>query len=100
MQMALDFVTSPWVGVLVLAVLVLEAIALNAYYRATGRGVPLSELLPFLGAGAAFAVALAASLSMSSGSVGTTLQQAASVGLPLIVAFVFHLWDLKRRWTS
>lgn len=74
---------------LVLAALVVEALGLWALARFAGRGPGLLALLPFLLAGAAFALALRAALT----GAGWAL-----VALPLLAAFAAHVWDIARRW--
>ncbi|MCX8132502.1 MAG: hypothetical protein N3D18_00895 [Roseococcus sp.] len=74
---------------LVLAALLVEACALWALARFAGRGPGLAPLLPFLLAGAAFALALRAALTGAGWG---------SVALPLLAAFAAHLWDIVRRW--
>jgi hypothetical protein len=74
---------------LVLAALGLEALGLWALRRFAGRGPGLGPLLPFLLAGAAFALALRAALT----GAGWPW-----VALPLLAAFAAHLWDIARRW--
>lgn len=74
---------------LILAVLVIEGVALALYHRITGRGLALSAVLPFLLAGAAFALSLRAAMT----GAGWHL-----VAAPLLAALVAHLWDLAGRW--
>jgi hypothetical protein len=74
---------------LVLAALLVEALGLWALARFAGRGPGLGALLPFLLAGAAFALALRAALTGSGWAL---------VALPLLAAFAAHLWDIARRW--
>ncbi|UPY35632.1 hypothetical protein [Sediminicoccus sp. KRV36] len=84
-----DFFASGRVADLILLVLLLEGVALGLYHSRTGRGVALAAVLPFLLAGAAFALSLRASLT----GAGWPL-----VALPLIGALAAHLWDLATRW--
>jgi len=74
---------------LILLILVFEGLALWLIYRRTGRGLPLGAILPFLMAGAAFALSLRAALT----GAGWPL-----VALPLLGALVAHIWDLAARW--
>ncbi|MEN0041256.1 MAG: hypothetical protein AAF764_07945 [Pseudomonadota bacterium] len=90
--------TSPAVGLLVLVVLAVETAGLAIFRARTGQGPTLASLVPFIGAGFAFGMALTAALALDRREGDTTVLQAATVGLPLIVAFLFHVWDLKRRW--
>lgn len=84
-----EFFASGRVAELILAMLVLEGVALGWWHRRTGRGISLRAILPFLLAGAAFALALRAALT-GAGWVW--------VALPLLGAFAAHLWDLAARW--
>lgn len=84
-----EFFASGRVADLILLTLVLEGLALWAWHRKTGRGLPLRAVLPFLLAGAAFALSLRAALT----GAGWPL-----VALPLMGALCAHLWDLAARW--
>lgn len=84
-----DFFASGRVAELILALLALEFAALAAFRAKTGRGPSPRALLPFLLAGACFALALRAAL---------TGQGWAWVAAPLGAAFFAHLWDLAQRW--
>jgi hypothetical protein len=84
-----EFFASGRAADLILILLALEALALGAYHQRTGRGVALRALLPFLLAGAAFALSLRAALT----GAGWPL-----VALPLMGAFGAHLWDIAARW--
>lgn len=75
---------------LLLLVLALEAVGLWWWHRRTGGGVALHRALPFLLAGAAFALALRAALTQS--WWGWT-------ALAIAAAGAAHLWDLRSRWT-
>ena len=74
---------------LIIGLMVLEGIALGAYFAGTGRGVPPLELVVNLAAGAALLVALRLAL--------TGARWPAIAGA-LAVAGVLHLADLARRW--
>ena len=74
---------------LILALVVVEVIALALYWRATRRGVPLADLLPNILAGAFLLLALRLSL----GGFGWPPCCAC-----LAAAGVAHLVDLRRRW--
>lgn len=84
-----EFFASGRVADLILLVLVLEGAALGLHHRWTGRGIALRAVLPFLLAGAAFALSLRAALT----GAGWPL-----VALPLMGALGAHLWDLAARW--
>lgn len=73
----------------ILALMVLEALALAVYRRRTGRGVPLRPLLVNLGAGAALLLTLRAVMTGASMPVIAAL---------LFLALVFHVADLAARW--
>ena len=74
---------------LLLAILALEAAALWWWHRRTGGGVALGRALPFLLAGAGFALALRAALTGA--WWGWT-------ALALAGAGAAHAWDLRSRW--
>jgi hypothetical protein len=84
-----EFFASGRVAELILLMLVLEGVALGAWHHWTGRGIALRAILPFLLAGAAFALSLRAALT----GAGWPL-----VALPLMGAFGAHLWDIAARW--
>ncbi len=79
------------VAELILLVLALEAVALVAAKRLLRGGPPLRSLLPFLAAGACFALALRGALTGASW---------VAVAPWLGLAFLAHLLDLAARWTS
>ncbi|WP_376097150.1 hypothetical protein ACE7GA_06190 [Roseomonas sp. CCTCC AB2023176] len=81
------FFSSGRVADLLLAVLAAEA-AWIAWRRRTGRSAP-EGVVPFLLAGAAFALALR--FALTGGWWGW-------VGLCLAASGVAHVWDLARRW--
>ncbi|MEM1090531.1 MAG: hypothetical protein AAF552_14420 [Pseudomonadota bacterium] len=72
-----------------LAVVVLEAITLIAYWQRTGRGVRPVSLLLNLGAGTSLMLALGATLKGFDWRVTAVL---------LVVSGVFHLSDVRQRW--
>ncbi len=76
---------------LILVLVVLEALTLAAYHRATGRGVAAADLLTNLASGAC--LLLAARLSL-------TGQDWQLIAVALAGSFVAHLLDLSRRWTG
>jgi hypothetical protein len=73
---------------LVLAVMLVEAIALAAYHRRTGRGLPAVAIVLNLAAGAALLLALRGAL------VGAGWGW---IALALAGAFAAHLADLRQR---
>jgi hypothetical protein len=74
---------------LVLALMLVEAIALAALYYMTGRGIAPVRLWPNLLAGAFLMLALRASLT----GAGAT-----AIGSWLALGLVGHLTDLALRW--
>lgn len=84
-----EFFASGRVADLILLMLVLEGVALGLYHHRTGRGIALRAILPFLLAGAAFALSLRAALTGGGWPW---------VALPLMGAFGAHLWDIAARW--
>ena len=82
-----EFFSSGRVADLILACLAAEA-ALLAWLGARGRGPGLLAVLPFLLAGAAFALALRGALT------GAAWPWVATA---LAAAFAAHLWDLAAR---
>lgn len=84
-----EFFQSGRVADVILLVLALEGLALWFLHRRTGRGLSLGAVLPFLLAGAAFALSLRAALT----GAGWPL-----VAFPLLGALCAHLWDLAARW--
>ncbi len=73
----------------ILLLIVLEAAALGAWHRRSGRGIALREVLGTLASGAALMLALRAALSGQSWTM---------VALWLSLALVAHLADLASRW--
>ncbi len=83
------FFASGRVADLILLTLLLEGLLIWWWHRRSGQGLPLRAVLPFLLAGAAFALSLRAALT----GAGWPL-----VALPLMGALGAHLWDLAARW--
>ncbi len=84
-----EFITSGRAIDLILAMVVVEALALLAYRRITGRGIAAPDLIANLLAGAGLMLALRGAL--------------AGAGWPWIAvcmsaALLAHLADLWRRW--
>ncbi len=73
----------------VIAVTLLEMLALTLYHRFTGRGLALVDLVPALGAGLALMLAVRAALSEAAW---------VWVAAALLVAGLAHLADMRRRW--
>ena len=76
---------------LILVLVLLEALALALYFRATSRGVAIADLLPNLLAGALLLVTLRLALSGAD-----WMSCCATLG----AAGLAHVWDLARRWRS
>lgn len=74
---------------MILALMVLEALALGLYHRSTGRGIPPLDLVLNLAAGALLLLALRAAL----------VDADALAPAPYLAAALFaHVADLARRW--
>lgn len=78
---------------LIIAGVVLEGVLLCLYRRRTGRGVPVPEVLTFLGAGLALLVAARTAVAPTA-SGAQTLGFAAAMGAGLAC----HVWHLAQRW--
>ncbi len=76
---------------LVLGFTVLEALAIIAYFRRTGRGLAPADLLTNLAAGTCLMLALR--VVLADGWWGY-------LALCLTAALLAHLLDLRRRWIS
>lgn len=74
---------------LVLAMMIVEAIALGLYFRFTARGIPFTDLLINLASATCLLVALRAAL---------TGQSWIWVASGLVASMFGHLLDLSRRW--
>lgn len=85
----LDVLVSAHAIALILALIVVEAVALTAYHRITRRGLTAAELLPGLCAGFFLMLALYAALS----SAG-----AAAIAAALFASLLAHAADLRLRW--
>lgn len=85
----LEFVGSPIISILLLAVLGLEALILFYLWSSKIKGIPPGQIISFLGAGAAFSAALGFALSNL---------DPIWISLSLIAAFIFHIIDLWQRW--
>lgn len=83
--------TTPMIAYLLLSVLFVEAVVLVWLWKAKRAGIPTVQVITFLGAGAAFSLALGSVLA----GAGTFWLAAC-----LCLAFVFHILDLKQRWRS
>ncbi len=86
-----ELFTSGRIVDVILALMVLEGIALVAYHRATGRGVAPAGLLATMLAGGCLLLALRVALTGASWHW---------IALLLAAALVAHVADLWRRWKS
>ena len=91
MEAFINILNSPMIALLVLLVLLIEAAALGILWQTRRIGLPATVTVWFLGAGAAFSIALWVALSDGN---PTTL------AIALVVAFVCHVLDLRQRWQS
>ena len=88
---AAEFFTSGRAADLALAAILVEALAIWLWRRRTGRGPRLSDVAPFLVAGAFFALALRSAL------VGAAWPWTAAA---LAAAGVAHAVDIARRFRA
>jgi hypothetical protein len=86
-----DFLDTPRLVDLVLAMTALECLGLLAYTACTGRGIRAHDLIPNLLAGACLILALRLAASGATWTI---------VGPCMLAALAAHLVDLKRRWRS
>jgi hypothetical protein len=84
-----EFFTGGPLFALILAFLPIEFLALAAYRRRTGRGIPPRLLLGDIGAGMAL---LAAALAALRGAAWPMVAAA------LLAALGAHMFDLRQRW--
>ena len=75
----------------IIAGVVIEGVALVAYRGFTGRGVRISELATFLGAGLALLVALRLALSGAPRATG---------GVAQLAALALHVWHVLQHWSK
>jgi hypothetical protein len=85
----LDFFTGIHTVDLVLAIVAIELVAITTYWRASGRGIGPSQLLPNLFAGALLLLALRFALSACSWPWYTAC---------LALAGIANVADLRQRW--
>jgi hypothetical protein len=81
-------VRSGHVADIILACLVVEAIALLAWHRATGRGLPPRAVVALLLPGAFLVLALRLALTGDAWAL---------IPVVLVGALAAHLWDLRSR---
>ena len=84
-----EFFASGHVVDLVLAVIAVEALGLGLYFRATSRGISLTDLIINLASGTCLLFALRAALT------GQSWQW---IAVALGASLLGHLLDLSRRW--
>jgi hypothetical protein len=84
-----DWITSGRLVDLILVLVVLEAVALLAFHRLTGRGLGPRQLIGVLVSGGCLLLALRAALT---GAAWTW------IGAWLTIALIAHLADLALRW--
>lgn len=73
----------------ILALVAVEAAALMFYRTKSKRGMPVAEVVSFLGAGAALMIAL---------RVLATGGGFATFAVAMLVSLAMHLWHVKQRW--
>ncbi len=73
---------------IVLAFMIVEGVALWAWHRRSGRGLPAREIIVMLGGGVCLTLALRAAL---------TSQEWIWIALPLLGALIVHIVDLSDR---
>ena len=80
---------------LVIVVVVVEGLVLARHRRRTGRGMPVREVVAFLGAGLALLVAARAAV----GAVAPLAPRPLAVfALAMLAALAAHVWHLAQRW--
>ncbi len=84
-----DFIASGRAIDVILALMALEAVALYAYGRRTGRGIAAPDVLINLAAGASLMLAVRAALTDAGPGW---------IAVCLIASLAAHAADLKRRW--
>jgi len=73
----------------IIVLVALEMVALLLYRRRRNRGMPVPEVISFLGAGAGLLLAL---------RVLVTDGPFAVFALAMLVALVMQVWHVKQRW--
>lgn len=84
-----DLLSSPAIAYLLLTVLAIEALVLYWVWREKKKGIPPVQVLTFLGSGAAFSFALWCVLAEAN---------VFWLAICLVIAFIFHILDLKLRF--
>ncbi len=85
---------SPRLVDLIIVGVIVEGGALALYRRRTGRGMPVREVIAFLGAGLALLLALRATMDQGGGRNGAGFALAMAVGL------AFHVWHVAQQWDA
>lgn len=80
---------SPSIIDAILALVAVEAVALVFYRVRSKRGMPVAEVVAFLGAGAALMIAL---------RVLATGGGFATFAVAMLGSLAMHLWHVKQRW--
>lgn len=75
---------------IIIALVVLEMIALCTYRVVKHRGMRVSEVISFLGAGIGLMLALRVLISGGRFALFATA---------MLAAGIFHVWHVKQRWT-
>jgi hypothetical protein len=83
---------APWLVDAIIGGVIVEGVALAAYRRRTGRGMPVREVTSFLGAGLALLVALRTAAGPRTGAATLVFAVAMAVGLAC------HVWHVAQRW--
>lgn len=76
---------------MILALMALEAVALLAFNRITGKGAGPRAILPFMAAGVCLMLSLRVALTGGNWQI---------IAVLLLAAFVMHLLDIGLRWRS
>ena len=92
----IGFVASPRFVALGMVGVGVEGAALLLYRRRTGRGVPVREVVSFLGAGLALLAALLVALGAGGGPAAAAGQGAFAGAMA--AALGCHVWHLAQRW--
>ena len=73
----------------IIVLVLVEMVAMLLYRRQRQRGMPVSEVISFLGAGAGLLLALRVLVSDGPFAV---------FALAMLLSLVMHLWHVKQRW--
>lgn len=92
----IGLLASPRFVALVMVGVVVEGVVLALYRRRTGRGVPIPEVVSFLGAGLALLGALLVALE-GRGTPASAAGQG-TFAAAMAAALGCHVWHLRQRW--